>query len=307
MGVFETVSPLQLSHVAANFRASEHNALWLTMAESAVGRSQNFTPELLHDVFALNSAIHAARGVHRHCPPARPVRAVADDGLARLALRGGERCSDRFTPAFEVGRPDRFALGVHRHSLIECPVKPDGVRCLHDRKSGPRRIDQALHLPKCAADPFAAGLRALRRSDPARRSVRVGANTARGNAMRPLLIVFACALAGGPHCGHAAINPPLANPILFVTQVPTGYDFVNMTISAPFANHLPTTLAAPRGGDLMLMSTTGTLRYLTQEAGYGSVGGGALLTGNQAIAVRDPAIFWDASKAIFSMRTRSRR
>ena len=29
MGVFETVSPLQLSHVAANFRASEHNALWL--------------------------------------------------------------------------------------------------------------------------------------------------------------------------------------------------------------------------------------------------------------------------------------
>lgn len=59
MGVFEKVSPLQLSHVAANFRANEHNALWLTMAESAVGRSQNFTPELLHDVFALNSAIHA--------------------------------------------------------------------------------------------------------------------------------------------------------------------------------------------------------------------------------------------------------
>ena len=59
MGVFETVSPLQLSHVAANFRASEHNALWLTMAESTVGRSQNFSPELLHDVFALNSTIHA--------------------------------------------------------------------------------------------------------------------------------------------------------------------------------------------------------------------------------------------------------
>jgi len=119
--------------------------------------------------------------------------------------------------------------------------------------------------------------------------------------MRPFLIVFACALAAGPHCGRTAINPPLANPILFVTQVPTGYDFVNMTISAPFANHLPTTLAAPRGGDLMLMSTTGTLRYLTQEAGYGTAGGGALMTGNQAIAVRDPAIFWDASKAIFSM------
>jgi hypothetical protein len=51
----------------------------------------------------------------------------------------------------------------------------------------------------------------------------------------------------------------------------------------------------------MLLSTSGALRYLTQEAGYSSAGGGALLTGNQAIAVRDPAVFWDASKAIFSM------
>src|SRR4051795_5935636 len=81
--------------------------------------------------------------------------------------------------------------------------------------------------------------------------------------------------------------PPPSHPILFVTQVPTGYDFVNMTVSAPFANHLPTTLAAPRGGDLVLLSTTGTLRNLTQEAGYGSPGGGGLLTGNAAIAVRD--------------------
>src|SRR4051794_23822692 len=81
----------------------------------------------------------------------------------------------------------------------------------------------------------------------------------------------------------AAATPP-SHPILFVTQVPTGYDFVNMTVSAPFANHLPTTLAAPRGGDLMLLSSTGTLRALTQEGGYGSPGGGALLTGNQAIA-----------------------
>ena len=29
----------------------------------------------------------------------------------------------------------------------------------------------------------------------------------------------------------------LPHPVLFVTQVPTGYDYVNMTISAPFANH----------------------------------------------------------------------
>ena len=98
-----------------------------------------------------------------------------------------------------------------------------------------------------------------------------------------------------------ATGPSLPNPVLFVTQVPTGYDNVNMNISSPFANHLPTTLAAPRGGDLMLLPTSGGWRYLTQEAGYGTAGGGALMTGTQAIAVRDPAVFWDASKAIFSM------
>src|SRR5258706_11618032 len=101
--------------------------------------------------------------------------------------------------------------------------------------------------------------------------------------------------------GFSAAATTLPPPILFVTQVPTGYDYVNMTISAPFANHLPTTLAAPRGGDLMLLSTSGTLRYLTQEAGYGSPGGAGLLTGNQAIAVRDPAISFDASTGLFSM------
>jgi len=108
-------------------------------------------------------------------------------------------------------------------------------------------------------------------------------------------------LALGAGSVTAASATTLPHPILFVTQVPTGYDFVNQTVSAPFANHLPTTLAAPRGGDLVLLSTSGTLRYLTQEAGYGSPGGGGLLTGNAAIAVRDPAVSFDASKAIFSM------
>ena len=111
-------------------------------------------------------------------------------------------------------------------------------------------------------------------------------------------ILFALGLSAACSCASAA---PLPHPILFVTQVPTGYDNVNMTISTAFANHLPTTLAAPRGGDLVLLSTTGALRYLTQEAGYSTAGGAGLLTGNQAVAVRDPAISFDASKAIFSM------
>jgi len=112
-------------------------------------------------------------------------------------------------------------------------------------------------------------------------------------------ILFALAMGAGSVTAVSATTLP--HPILFVTQVPTGYDFVNQTVSAPFANHLPTTLAAPRGGDLVLLSSSGTLRYLTQEAGYGSPGGGGLLTGNAAIAVRDPAVSFDASKAIFSM------
>ena len=99
-------------------------------------------------------------------------------------------------------------------------------------------------------------------------------------------ILFALGLSAACSCASAA---PLPHPILFVTQVPTGYDNVTMTISTAFANHLPTTLAAPRGGDLVLLSTTGALRYLTQEAGYSTAGGAGLLTGNQAVAVRDPA------------------
>jgi hypothetical protein len=121
--------------------------------------------------------------------------------------------------------------------------------------------------------------------------------------MRTTIIGAAIALlaAAVPAPAATTANPPPAHPILFVTQVPTGYDNVNMTISAPFANHLPTTLAAPRGGDLVLLGTDFSVRALTFEAGYGTAGGGGLLTGNAAIAVRDPAINFAATRAIFSM------
>ena len=117
----------------------------------------------------------------------------------------------------------------------------------------------------------------------------------------PLRVIVAGLLLAASARNEAAPATALPHPILFVTQVPTSYDNVNLTISAPFANHLPTTLAAPRGGDLMLLQPNGTYRALTQEAGFGSSGGGTLLTGNAAIAVRDPAVNWDASRAIFSM------
>lgn len=102
-----------------------------------------------------------------------------------------------------------------------------------------------------------------------------------------------------------------APPLLFVTQVPIpGDDVARMNATSSFANHLPTTAAAPRGGDLMLCTipvgqtqcTTGNggLRNLTAQAGLGSTGANGFQDGN-AIAVRDPAVNFGATRAVFSM------
>ena len=87
----------------------------------------------------------------------------------------------------------------------------------------------------------------------------------------------------------------LSNPILFVTQMPIAADFA--TIGAVFANHKADMQSVGRGGDLWIRYPDGTLKNLTETAGYGSSG----LQGANAIAVRDPAVSWDGSKAIFSM------
>ena len=86
------------------------------------------------------------------------------------------------------------------------------------------------------------------------------------------------------------------NPILFVTQVPTQGDPFASRMST-FANHLPSMLALPRGGDLMIRYPDGALRNLTKEAGFGMEG----QQGANAIAVREPAVHWSGTKAVFSM------
>ena len=90
---------------------------------------------------------------------------------------------------------------------------------------------------------------------------------------------------------------PVTTPyaILFVTQVPPADD--DATRLSAVANHLPDADRAPRGGDLMLRYPDGTLRNLTREAGYGVDG----LQGSLAIAVREPAVHWSGTKALFSM------
>ncbi len=90
-----------------------------------------------------------------------------------------------------------------------------------------------------------------------------------------------------------AAGPAAAEPvILFVTQPPFGADFA--TVNAVFGNHVPYTGSTPRGGDLYIRYADGTLRNLTAAAGFG-------LTPTQAIAVREPCVHWDGTRALFSM------
>lgn len=97
----------------------------------------------------------------------------------------------------------------------------------------------------------------------------------------------AASLAGG--------QPTTPYPILFVTQIPIAADFT--TIGSTFGNHRGTMQSVGRGGDLWIRYPDGTLKNLTQAAGYGVTG----FQDDNAIAVRDPAVHWEGSKAIFSM------
>ena len=102
--------------------------------------------------------------------------------------------------------------------------------------------------------------------------------------------------------GARAASP--TNPILFVTQVPipteVNSDVVSnsfVAVASAFGNHLGGTKWAPRGGDLYIRYPDGTTRNLTRAAGYG-VSGAQHTNG---IAVRQPAIHWSGTKAVFSM------
>lgn len=85
------------------------------------------------------------------------------------------------------------------------------------------------------------------------------------------------------------------NPILFVTQVPIASDFAN--IGSPFANHMGNIYSVPRGGDLWIRYPDGSMRNLTEEAGYGQEGFQSI----NSIAVRQPCVHWDGERAVFSM------
>jgi len=87
----------------------------------------------------------------------------------------------------------------------------------------------------------------------------------------------------------------LSNPILFVIQVPIPGDFTS--IASVFGNHRGNIDATGRGGDLYILYPDGSVKNLTQAAGYGMSG----LQGDKGIAVREPAVHWEGKKAVFSM------
>jgi len=107
--------------------------------------------------------------------------------------------------------------------------------------------------------------------------------------------MFATVLAAG---APTVVAQPTANPILFVTQVPIRPDFA--TIGSTFANHRSDVGSAARGGDLWIRYGDGSIENLTAAAGFGSSDPDGF-QGVDAIAVRDPAMHWDGTKAIFSM------
>ncbi|MSR64499.1 MAG: DUF5050 domain-containing protein [Verrucomicrobiae bacterium] len=95
------------------------------------------------------------------------------------------------------------------------------------------------------------------------------------------------------------------NAILFVTQVPMPTEINSrqitgsvVNVSSPFGNHLGDTFACGRGGALWIRYSDGTLTNLTALAGYGVASG---FQGANSIAVREPHVHWDGTRALFSM------
>lgn len=92
----------------------------------------------------------------------------------------------------------------------------------------------------------------------------------------------------------------LDNPLLFALVVPPlTYNNFGHQLET-FGNHLTgMQQQAPRGGDLCIMNTDGSVRFLTKEAGFGVEDGE--IQAENGIAARQPCVHWDGSRALFSM------
>src|SRR3954463_13988418 len=108
-----------------------------------------------------------------------------------------------------------------------------------------------------------------------------------------------------------AVDP--TNPILFVTQVPMPEEVNTRTIPnnymscvSPFGSHLGGTEFAGRGGSLWVRFPANAIPALNHQvvdllavADWSAIPGGKPPA--NTIAVRNPSVYWDKSKAVFSM------
>src|SRR5262245_14175419 len=118
-----------------------------------------------------------------------------------------------------------------------------------------------------------------------------------GRRLLALALVCGLTFQGLPAAAVEAPHAPaLAFPVLFVTQIPIPYDFT--AIASVFGNHRTSMEAVGRGGDLYVLYPSGTLKNITATAGYGVPSG---FQGANSIAVRDPSVHWDGTRALFSM------
>jgi uncharacterized protein (TIGR03437 family) len=107
-------------------------------------------------------------------------------------------------------------------------------------------------------------------------------------------IIAATVFFSWPESRKGAQTQAALPTILFVTQPPFGGDFAST--NAVFGNHIASTGQTPRGGDLYIRYSDGTLRNLTAEAGLGIKAG-------EEIAVREPSVHWSGAKALVSIVT----
>jgi Calx-beta domain-containing protein len=124
---------------------------------------------------------------------------------------------------------------------------------------------------------------------------------------RTILALFATLFAA------TAFAADPTNPILFVTQVPMPEEVNTRTIPnsymscvSPFGSHLGDTAFAGRGGSLWVRfpananaSLNHQLIDLLAVANWSAIAGGKPAA--NTIAVRNPCVYWDKSKAVFSM------
>jgi hypothetical protein len=114
--------------------------------------------------------------------------------------------------------------------------------------------------------------------------------------LNSLALVLVTGFGAAPPVRAQTAAQTTPHPILFVTQMPISLDFA--AIGSVFANHRANIALSGRGGDLYIRYPDGSLRNLTREAGFGTA---ASFQGANAIAVRDPAVHWSGTKAVFSM------